>query len=527
MNFIEASILILGIAILSVPLANRARIPLEIFLFLASCLVSLIPGLPPIQLNPIIVFDLFLPPILFFAAYFTSWHDFKFNLRPIMLLAFGLVTCTALVVAITIKWLIPDFPWAEAFLLGAIVSPTDASAATAIIKKMGAFRRIIVVLEGESLINDASALMIYKFSLIAILYGTFSWGNAVTQLGILTFGGIIVGGVIGVSTIYIVKKLRDLDAETTFTFIAAFASYLIAERLGFSGVISTVSTGIYVGIKIPEIASSNMRVNAKAAWRTMLFIINGFVFTLIGFQLPTVIKNIAIYPIKNLILYGGGISSVVILIRLAWIYPAALLPRLLFPWVARRDPMPSWQMLFAIGWSGMRGIISLAAVLALPTQNRGSLFTHLDLLIFITYCVIVTTLIIPTFTFPFLIKKLNLSETKNSVHEETIARMRTIEEVERILTEMKDVKIPEKVLSEFLAQIKRRHKIVKTQLKETPYSLLPVEFLALKKLTLKAIKAERETLIRLRNTAEIHDEIFRLLSDELDLEELRAKSLRV
>ncbi|VVC74940.1 putative Na(+)/H(+) exchanger [Aquicella siphonis] len=529
MNFIEASIFILFVAIISVPLSIRLRLPMEVFLFIGSCMISLLPGLPDITFNPIIVFELFLPPILFSAAYFTDWREFKFNLRPITQLAFGLVLFTTVSIACVARFFLPGFTWAEAFLLGSIVAPTDAAAATSIIKKIGVPRRFIVILEGESLINDATALILYRFSLGAVLYGAFSLPEAIETFFIMSIGGAAIGLIIALSAIIIVKQLKEIRAETTFTFITAFTSYLLAEHLGCSGVISTVVCGIYFGIRFPEIASSHTRVNAKASWSTLMFIINGFVFTLIGFELSHVLKSLKAYSFAELFSYGLMVSLTVIVLRLLWIYPSAAIPRLIFPSLARKDPQPAWQFLFALGWTGMRGIVSLAAVLAIPRRlPSGQAFPNMDMLVFLTYCVIVTTLIAPAITLSPLIRWLRLNDGDNKLHEEAVARVRALEEVIRRIEEIKvRENIPDNVFQEFRAQIERKLKIVQTQLEDNPYSLLSNDYFAYKKLALAALAAERETLIWLRRKGEIHDEVFHRLLDELDLEDVRAKSLRV
>lgn len=530
MNFIEAAVFLLFFAIVSVPLANRSRLPLEIFLVIGSCLVSLIPGLPSYQINPFIVFHLFLPPILFSAAYFTSWKDFKFNLRPISLHAFGLVIVTAIAVAAIAKIFVPGFTWAEGFLLGAIVSPTDASSAVAIIRKLGAPRRIIAVLEGESLVNDATALLLFRFSLAAVMLGSFSFGQAISQFLMVFLGGIGIGLAVGIIGTFIMKYLQDARAETTFTFIIAFASYFVAEHLNASGVISTVACGIYSGLRFPEYASSQTRINAKAAWSILLFIVNGSVFALIGLELPWVIKRLAAYSLADLLFYGTIITFVVIVVRVIWIFPAAYFPRLLIPAIARRDPVPPWQMLFTIGWSGMRGIVSLAAVLAIPLQMSSGLpFPHRDLLNFITYFVIVATLVIPSLSLPSLINVFHLVEDpKEKLKEEALARMKSLRGViERIQTIAETEKIPAHIFNEFYNKLQRRLNTIKTQLEENPYSTLGDEYLIIKRLTMAAIQSEKEILIQLRRGGEIHDEVFHRLLDELDIEEMRAKSLRI
>lgn len=530
LNFIEAAIFLLCLAIVFFPIASRFHVPFEIILVIGACVISLVPGMPVYHINPTIVFNLFLPPILFAGAYFTSWHEFKFNFRPISLLAIGLVIFTATAVAVIIKLLIPELSWGEGFLLGAIVSPTDASSAVAIIKKLGAPRRLIVILEGESLVNDATALLLFRFSLVAIMVGSFSLTSAVTNFIMILIGGAVIGIMMGIIGIFLLKRIHDSRAETTFTFIIAFLSYFIAEHLGVSGVISTVVAGIYFGIRFPETVTSETRVSAKASWFTLIFIVNGFVFTLIGLQLPSLLKNLESYSMPHLFLYGTVVTLVVIAARLIWVYPAAYFPRVLVPAIARRDPMPPWQMLFALGWSGMRGIISLAAALSIPLQmNSGLPFPHRNILIFITYCVVLLTLIIPTVSLPCLISMLHLTEDPQSkIKEEALARMKSLEGVVQRVKEIAEKeRIPCAILAETLNQIQRRMDVIKTQLEETPYSSLNQEYFSLKKLMIAALESERDTLIHLRKTGEIYDEVFHKLLDELDLEEMRSKSLRL
>lgn len=530
MTFIEISIFLLFLATISVPLAARSHLSFEIFLIAGSAIISLMPGLPQIQISPHIVFNLILPPIIFSAAYFLSWQDFKFNLRPISLLAFGLTTFTAIMVAYVAHALIPGFTLAEGFLLGAIVSPTDATSAIAVIRKLGVQRRVISVLEGESMINDATALILFRFSVIAIVLNSFSFTQAAGQFISLTIGGVFIGLLIGYISIQLLKKLKDVQAEATFTFITAFSSYLIAERLGFSGVIATVVCGIYCGIRFHEYTGSLTRVTTNANWRTLIFIINAFAFTLIGIELPGVIHNLAPYTVTELILYSLAVIATLFLTRLIWIYAVAYFSRKLVPSIARRDPMPSWQMLFVVSWAYMRGIISLAASLAIPIQTMtGSLFPHRNIFIFITYCVIVITLVLPTTTLPFLVKLFKLTEDPVAkLREEALARTRALEGVlEKLCVKTKNEKMPDTIFYEFQNRFQRTLNIIKSQLDEFPSSTLNHEYNALRKLTLAAIANERETLMKLRKTGQIHNEVFHRLSDELDLEELRTKSLRM
>jgi CPA1 family monovalent cation:H+ antiporter len=529
MNFTEAAIFILLFAIISVPVASRFHLPLEVFLVIGSCIISLIPGLPPFEINPVIVFNLFLPPILFSAAYFTSWHDFKVNARPITQLAFGLVIFTMVMVAVAAKLILPEISWAEGFLLGAIISPTDAASATSIIKKLGAPKRLITILEGESLINDATALILFRFSLAAVVIGSFSFTDAITHFFILSLGGVAIGLIVSTLAGFLIQRIHSVSAETTLTFITAFSCYFLAEHFNVSGIIATVVGGISFGRRFPRLAQSQTRLQTKGSWNTLLFMINGFVFTLIGLELSTILQHLQAYRLVDLIFYGTIISIVVILARLIWVFMMAHLSRKIFPSISKSDPLPSAKVLFVLSWSGMRGIVSLAAALSIPYQiANGSDFPHRHLVIFITYVVIVATLIIPSLSLPLFLKIFNMIDIDNKLKQEATARIQAIEGALETLGDFsKKENIPEPICKEVKNQLERRYNVLLTQLSDKPYSTLSNDYVALKKLTLNSIHNERKIILELRKTGEIHDEIFHLLSDELDLEELRSRTLRI
>ncbi len=529
MNFIEAAIFILFFAVISVPFANRFRLPLEVFLVIGSCLISLAPWIPSVEVDPTIVFYLILPPILFHAAYFISWRDFKLNIRVISLLAFGLVIFTMCIVALVAKYILPQLSLAECFILGAIISPTDAASATAIIKKLRAPQRLVTILEGESLVNDSTALILFRFSLITFLSGSFSIPIAITQFFTGTLSGIAIGLIIGIVAVRLLQKINSVSADTTFTFIVPLITYLAAENMHASGVIATVVCGIYFGVKFPEVISSKTRIYAKVSWNTLIFIINCFAFTLIGLELPLILKDLTSSELNELILYGIIISLVVIFARIIWVFILAYLSRALFPSIARKDPMPPWQAMLTLGWCGMRGIVSLAAALSLPLFIApNTAFAHRSLIVFLTYCVIVVSITIPSFTLPVLLRLFKFIDFDNKVQQEALARVRSLEGITRELQDLaKKEKIPDTLFHEFRNQIDRRIKVIKTQLSETPYSTLNNEYQYVKKLALAAIESERSTLLKLRKTGEIHEEVFNMLLDELDIEELRAKTLRL
>ena len=529
MELIEATLLLLFLTTITVPWARRTGLPTEILLVLGSLLLSLLPGLPPLILDPAVVFTLFLPPILFAAAYFTSWRDFKRNRRPIFLLAFGLVLFTTTLVAVAVHSLGLGVPWPVAFLLGAIVSPPDASAATAIIRKLGVPRRMVTIIEGESLVNDATALVAYRFALVAIATGSFSLGKAALQFVLVAAGGAVIGLLVATAGILIVQRLKNSTAETTLTLITSFAAYIFAERLGFSGVISTVVGGLYYGRRLPAVTSAQMHIEGEASWNTLLFVINGLVFTLIGLQMPAVMKGLDSYSWHELAFYGATVAVVVSAVRFVWMFPAAYIPRKLFPSIGRKDPMPSAGVITALSWIGMRGIVSLAAALSIPlTLPSGEPFPFRNLLIFLTYVVILTTLLIPASTLPALMRWLGIGDDGESRRDETAARLALFRAGLRELDNLKGGSAFSPELLESTAlRYERRVQTLESNLAPTAFSPLFDEDQMLRQLTRKLLEAERKELANLRQAAAIHDEVFFRLSREIDIEETRLRGQRI
>jgi monovalent cation/hydrogen antiporter len=528
MHLIEATLALLFLATIAVPWARRSGVPTEILLVFGSLVVSLIPGLPPVVLDPTIVFTLFLPPILFAAAYFTSWRDFKRNRRPIFLLAFGLVLFTTILVAVAVRALGLGVPWPVAFLLGAIVSPPDASAATAIIKKLAVPRRLVTVIEGESLVNDATALVAYRFALAAIVTGSFSISDAALRFMLVAGGGAVVGFAVGRAGIFILQRLNNTTAETTLTLITSFAAYILAEHLGFSGVISTVVAGLYYGRKVPAVTSAQTHIEAEATWNTVLFIINSLVFTLIGLQMPAVMEGLQGYSWRQLAFYGVTIAFVVIAVRFIWVFPATYLPRKLFPSIARKDPMPSWGIVTALSWTGMRGIVSLAAALSIPLSlPSGDAFPFRHLLIFLTYVVILTTLLIPATTLPVLMRWLGIKEGGENRRDETVARLALVRSGLKELDLLRRSSIHAAELVDNAARrYQRRVQTLESNLEPSAFSPLFDEDQKLRQLTRQLLRAERKELESLRREGTIHDEVFFQLSRELDIEETRLHGQR-
>lgn len=529
-GLLELSLVLLLIATLVSGLAPRLKLPAEVIMVFGAAALSFVPGVPEVSLDPNIVLQVFLPPILFAAAYFTSWRDFKQNLRPISLLAVGLVLFTTLLVAIALKFLVPWVPWAYAFILGAIVSPPDASSAAAITKKLGVPRRLVTILEGESLINDASALVIYKFALVAALTGTFSLPEAVGRFVWLAAGGASVGFLVSWVSFETLRRIRDVSAQVMLSFLTAFASYLLAEHLGFSSVISAVVGGLYYGRQVPELASAELSVDALAAWKSLLFIINGLVFTLMGLQIGPVRRGLGDdYTQSELVIYAIGIALVVLIVRLIWVFPATYVPRWLIPSIRRKDPSPPLGVIMLLSWVGMRGIVSMAAALAIPlTLPDGRAFPHRELILYLTYTTILISLLVPVLTLKPLMRLLGVKPDDLHLREESLARVQGAESVLAALKRWKvERKFPDATLDPMITRWDAKLASLRSNLKDEGFSGLFSEEQTLRRVTREMIQVERDAIRRLRRQNQIHDEIFHLISRELDIEDLRLRSTRV
>ncbi|MFT3911679.1 MAG: Na+/H+ antiporter [Ferruginibacter sp.] len=506
-------------------LSNKYKFPFPIVLVLSGVVISLIPGLPVISLNPEVVFIIFLPPLLYGAAWNTSWHDFKGAIRPIMLSAIGLVLFTTSLVAVAAYLLVPGIDWPLAFLIGAIVSPPDAIAATSITKGLGLSPRILTILEGESLVNDASGLIAYKYALAAITAGNFILWEAGLNFLVVSVAGIGVGLVVGWLMYIIHKKfICDPVIEVTLTFLTPFASYLIAEQFHFSGVLAVVVTGLYLSFRSAEIFSNQSRIMAYSVWEVVIYILNNLIFILIGLQLRNVINGISNYSTGELVLYGTVISIVVIIVRFIWIVPAALLPRYLSKRIRETEQFDPRNMV-VFGWAGMRGVVSMAAALALPlTMADGSLFPHRNLVIYLSFCVILSTLVLFGLTLPWIIRKLKIP--KHSIEmEEYEVRTKvvsdTITHIEENLSMVKD---------ELLHNIKSKYEVKYNRLQKTD---LPANYFGkgqtlqgnifneFTQLQLDLIGVERKTIKDMHRFGKASEEILRKMERELDLEETR------
>lgn len=505
-------------------LSNKYKFPFPIILVLSGILISLIPGLPVITLDPAIVFIIFLPPLLYEAAWNTSWHEFKAAIRPISLAAIGLVIFTTVLVGVAAHLLIPGIDWPIAFLIGAIVSPPDAVAASSVTKGLGLNPRLISILEGESLVNDASGLIAYKYALTAIT-GSFVLWKAGLNFLVVASAGIAIGLAIGYLMYIIHKKfICDPIIEVTLTFLTPFASYLLAEHFHFSGVLAVVSTGLYLSFRSAEMFTNQSRIMAYSVWEVVIYILNSLIFILIGLQLRSVMQGISGYPVSSLILYGVAISLVVIIVRFIWVFPAAMLPRYLSKRVRETKKFDPRNMIL-FGWAGMRGVVSMAAALALPiTLIDGTAFPHRNLIIFLTFCVILSTLVFLGLTLPWIIKKLKM-QPHSIVAEEYEVRTQVvsqaIDHIEENLSLIQD---------ELLHNIKSKYEVKYNRLQKTELpanyfgkgaTLSTNTFNEYSQLQIGLISIERKALSDLHRSGKASEEIIRKIERELDLEESR------
>ena len=512
-------------------LARRIKIPYPILLVLGGLALAFVPHLPEIELDPEIVFVVFLPPLLFSSAYFTSWRDFRANLRPIGLLAVGLVLTTTVGVAV-VAHRVAGLPWASAFVLGAIVSPTDAIAATTIAQRLGVPRRIVTVLEGESLVNDATGIVAYRIALGVVAGAAFSLTESVLLFVVGAAGGIAVGLAIGWLTIKTLTFLDDAPVETVVTLLAPFAAYLVAEEgphivwhelLGlpgdpfFSGVLSAVAAGIYVGRMSPTLFSVTSRLEGGPVWNVVIFILNGLAFALIGLQLPIILEGLSEFTASDLLLYATLVSLAVILVRVAWVYPATYVPRWMSRSLRERDPAPPPGPVAVIAWTGMRGVISLAAALALPLNVPGR-----DLILFLTFSVILATLVIQGLSLPVLIRALKLEDDGSTEKEENKGRIKVADAAIARIEELAEEEwVREDTAERIRGLYNYRRSRFKIRFGAEDEDGIEERSTNYQRLLHELLQAQRDELIRLRDEGYIGDEAMHRIERDLDLEEAR------
>jgi len=418
-------LLLLLFVVIFAALARKLQTPYPIVLVVAGLFLSFIPGIPRVSLNPDVVFLVVLPPLLYSAAWLTSWREFKFNLVSISFLAFGLVGFTVLGVAGTAAWVFPGFDWRLGLVLGAVVATTDAIAATSIAKRVGLPQRIVDILEGESLVNDASGLLALEFAVAMVVSGRIpTVAQGALRLTYLIAVGLVFGVLFGLIVDLFERRIDDGPIEIVVSILTTYAAYLAAEAVHASGVLAVIACGLYLSRRSSEFFSATVRIQAWAVWDSLTFAINGLVFVLIGLQLPHVLAGIRGYSLLHLAFYGAMFSAIVIVLRLLWMYPGTFLARLIRRHLLHQTfPMPGPKQIFVVGWTGMRGVVALAAAIALPeVLSDGSPFPQRNLIIFLTFCVILVTLVLQGLTLPPLIRALGLAGQAGTQDEEEEAR---------------------------------------------------------------------------------------------------------
>jgi len=512
MSVLEIVIFLLLCAVALGWVSRRLGLPYPIALVLGGGALGFVPKLPQLQFDPQFLLVLVLPPILYQAALLTSWRDFKANLRPIGLLAIGLVIVTMLVIAATMRFLVPEMPWAVAFALGAIVSPPDAVAATAILSKLNMPRRIVTVLEGESLVNDASGLVLYKFAVAAALSGAFSLFDASVQFVLVAIGGIAIGMLLAGVFVVIHRFLGDPFIEVLVSLSIPYLAYVVAESVHVSGVLAVVAAGLLRGRYSPQMVSAEMRILARSVWNLLVFMLNSLIFILIGLQLSGIIARLEGFTGGELAAAALAVSMVAILVRFGWVYFAEYLPAWLGrPFGVRTTP-PLPGEAFIVSWCGMRGIVSLAAALALPIDLE-----YREFLIFLTFMVILVTLVLQGLTLAPLIRRLKLGTDHSTRDEHRLARVAmgkaALSAVDRAAGEggaLPDV--IQRIRAEFGERVAAASPLA--QLSDSSHAQAT-------RVRLAAVRAERDELIRLWQDGAISDEVLHHLEEELDYEESR------
>src|SRR6202166_3937504 len=397
-------------------LARRINIAPAILLLLAGVALAFVPGMPSLELPPELVLLLVLPPLIYSASVAMSWREFKFSLRPIILFSVGGVIFTAFAVAAATHYLI-GLPWPIGFLLGAIVAPPDVGAALAIARKLGMPRRILVILEGEGLANDATALILYRFAVVAISTGMFSLPKAAGTFVAIVAGELLFGAAVGWLSLRARHRARDPQIEITLSLITPYVAYWVPAHIGGSGVIATVACGLYMSWNGPLLISSATRLQGIFFWDLVIYLIEGLLFLLTGFQMRSLYEKSKSFPLDDILFATALVAVIVIVARFAWVYPATYLPRLLSKRLRARDPMPSWRTVFVIAFTGVRGAVSLAAALALPyALSNGDAFPYRDLILFVTFGVIFITLIGLGLGLPLVVKCLGVAQVGRAEH---------------------------------------------------------------------------------------------------------------
>ena len=500
--------------------AKRLNVAPSILLVVAGVGMALVPGLPKVQLAPELVLLVILPPLIYSAGVSMSWRDFRFNLRPIGLLAFGCVVFTTCAVAAAAHYLL-KFDWAVGFVLGAIIAPPDVVAPLAIARRLGLPRRLVVVLEGEGLANDATALILYRFAVAAVATGTFSLEKAGGAFALIVVGEILYGIAVGWLSLRLRQWARDPRVEITLSLMTPYLAFWVPAHLGGSGVLATVACGLYVSWNGPRLIPSATRLQGIFFWDLIVYLIEGMVFLLTGLQARTLLDDTHAFSIPDLLIATAVTTAIVIVARFVWVFPATYIPRWIIPGLRKRDPSPQWQGPFLLSFTGVRGVVSLAAALAIPYfLDSGAPFPHRDMILFVTFGVIIVTLVGQGLMLPSVVRWLGLArigqtEREDEIKHELRARQAALKQVEaRLEKAIKEHDLPEDAITHLRTRNQSRLQILPTNLTEGLDHMRRTA-----KVKAELIEAEREFIYQLLRDGKITDEARRRIEYELDLEE--------
>lgn len=508
--------LLIAVAALLV-LAPALRVPFPILLVLGGLAIGLIPAMPDLELPPELVFFGVLPPLLYGAAFFTSLRDLRTNVRPIGLLAIGLVVATTAGVAVVAHAFIDGLTWPSAFVLGAIVSPTDPIAATAIARRLGVPRKLVTIVEGESLVNDGTGLVLYRVAVAAVVAGSFSLLDTAGLFVVSALGGIAVG--LGVA--WIVRQVRrrvdNPPAEITISLLTGYFAFIPAELLGVSAVLAAVTAGIYLGWYTPELTTAQVRLQGLAVWEIVQYLLNALLFVLVGLQLPVVVDGLGDISGGTLVGYAALVSATVIAVRFAWVFAVLHAPK----WLARR--MSSWRGAVFLSWAGMRGALSLAAALALPLEtDAGAAFLGRDLILFLTFGVILVTLVGQGLTLPLVIRLLRLEDDGIDAREDAKARIRAAEAALARLEELESEEWVREDTAERMRGLYRfRNDRFRARFDDGDDGAIEARSQDYQRLRRELLAAERGALLELRRSGAISNDVWYRVGRDLDLEDER------
>jgi Na+/H+ antiporter len=504
-------------------LADPLRIPYPILLVLGGLALGFAPGVPNVTLPPDAVLIGILPPLLYSSAFNTGLRELRRNLRPISLLAIGLVAVTTVMVAAVAHYMI-DLSWPAAFVLGAVLSPTDPLAATTIARRLGVPRRAVAIIEGESLVNDGTALVLSKFAVAAVLTGSFSLLDAAGSFIWSVLGGIAVGLVIGRAIRFVRRRVFNPPLEVTIAFLTGYFVFLPASAIGASGVLAVVTAGVYMGWHTPELTTVDTRLQGAGFWSIFSFLLNALLFGLVGLQLQPILDELHGRSWQELVGYAALVWAVVLLVRIAYGYPIAYIPRWVSASLRERDPAPPWQFVAFISWAGMRGGVTLAAALAIPlTTDSGAPFPDRSLIVFLAFCVVLATLVVQGLSLPGVVRLLGLEDDDSmDVREEAKARIHAAEAAIERLDELVDEGWVRSDTAERARGLYNfRSNRFRARLDEEDDGEIEERSLQYQRLRRELLDAERGAVLALRNEGKISDEVMQRVERDLDLEDSR------